>query len=328
MNKVAFSNNLHAYEAERQIHRILVMHYLEGLKQSEIASQMNLSTARVNRLIKQGREKGMVEINIKSQFQPLLAVEEKLKSLSSVRMAMVTPTLSDNPEVVLQTVGEAAASVLLEKIKDGDIICITGGKGVSAVVKALNPSRKYDIKVVPATGCVQGEHYTDVNHIATQLAEKLGGVAYQIHAPLFAESIEQKEMLESIGSVGNIMELARKATIAVVGVGSILVEDSSYYDLHPMAKIDQKEIIQSGAVGELLAHLLDENGDVCNYELNAKLVAISPEDLAKVPLTIGVASGANKIDPICAVLRGNHINALVVDETTANSAIAALKISV
>ncbi|MCJ8340258.1 MAG: sugar-binding transcriptional regulator [Pseudomonadales bacterium] len=324
MNKMAFVSNLQAYETERQIHRVLVMHYIEGLKQSEIATLMNLSTARVNRLIKQGREKGMVEINIKSPFQPLLDVEEQLKKLSGVQMAMIAPTVSDNPDVVLQTVGEAAAGVLLENLKDGDIICITGGKGVGAVVDALNPSRKYDIEVVPATGCVQGKHYTDVNHVATQMAEKLGGRAYQIHAPLFAESIEQKDMLEGMRSVQDIMERARKATIAVVGVGSILVGDSSYYDLHPMAKGDQNEIVQSGAVGELLAHLLDEKGEVCSYELNSRLVAISPADLAKIPLTIGVASGENKVGPICAVLRGKHINALVVDETTANSVIEAL----
>ncbi|EPJ50524.1 MAG: DeoR family transcriptional regulator [Osedax symbiont Rs2] len=323
MNKMAFAGNLQAYETERQIHRVLVMHYIEGLKQSEIATLMNLSTARVNRLIKQGREKGMVEINIKSPFQPLLDVEEQLKKLSGVQMAMIAPTVSDNPDVVLQTVGEAAAGVLLENLKDGDIICITGGKGVGAVVAALNPSRKYDIEGGPATGCVQGKHYTDVNHVATQMAEKLGGRAYQIHAPLFAESIEQKDMLIDMRSVENVMERARKATIAVVGVGSILVGDSSYYDLHPMAKGDQDEIVQSGAVGELLAHLLDEKGQVCSYELNSRLVAISPADLAKIPLTIGVASGENKVSPICAVLRGNHINALVVDETTASSVIEA-----
>ncbi len=323
---MAFSNNLRSYESERQIHRVLVMHYLEGLKQSEIATLMGLSTARVNRLIKQGRERGMVDIKIKSLYQPLLDVESQLKQLSSLQHVMVAPTVSDNQEVVLQTIGEAAAIVLLENLKDGDIICVSGGKGVGALVNALNPTRKYNVEVVPATGCVQGKHYTDVNHVATQMAEKLGGKAYQIHAPLFAESIDQKEMLETISSVQNIMELARKATIGVVGVGSILVGESSYYDLHPMAKGDQSEIVQSGAAGELLAHLLDDKGDVCSYDLNSKLVAISPADLAKIPLTIALASGENKVDPICAVLRGNHINALVLDETTASSVVKTLQI--
>jgi DNA-binding transcriptional regulator LsrR (DeoR family) len=311
-------NDPKGYEASRQIYRVLVMHFLEGRKQSDIAAQLDLSTAKVNRLIKQGRNLGMVEINVKSPFQPLIKVEAELKRIGQMKEAIVTPMVSENPEIVLRSVGDAAAKLLLENIKDGDTICITGGKGVSAVVEALKPDRTYDVEVVPTTGCVQGKHYTDVNHVATLMAEKLGGRAYQIHAPLFAESVEQKNMLMGISSVQEILERARKATIAVVGVGSILSADSSYYDLHPTAKGDQEEIQKSGAIGELLAHLLDENGDLCEYELNSRLVALSPDDLARIPLTVGVSSGENKVAPICAMLRGRRLNALVVDETTAN----------
>jgi len=314
-----YSNDFQEYEAARQIHRVLIMHYLEGLKQSEIAKLLDLSTAKVNRLIKEGRKSGMVEINIKTPFQPLIDVEARLIETGGISEAMVTPTVSENPDVVLNTVGEAAASFLLENLKDGDTICITGGKGVGAVVDALNPERAYDVEVVPATGCVQGKHYTDVNHVATLMAEKLGGRAYQIHAPLFAETKDQKEMLMSMKSVDEVLDRARNSTIAVVGVGSILSGDSSYYDLHPMAKDDRNEIQKSGATGELLAHLFDENGELCKYELNSRLVALSPKEFSKVPLTIGVASGENKIAPIRAMLRGNHLKALVVDEATATA---------
>ena len=72
------------------------------------------------------------------------------------------------------------------------------------------------------------------------------------------------------------------------------------------------------AAGELLAHLIDRDGNLCDYELNARLVAMSPAELDAVPMTIGVAAGANKIAPICAALRGNHLKALVLDEATAN----------
>lgn len=314
---VNITSDIREYATARQIHRVLVMHYLESIKQSEIAKLMNLSTAKVNRLIQQGRKSGMVEITIHSPFQPLIEVEEHLKAFGGITDAMVAPTVSDNPDVVLNTVGQAAADMLLENLKDGDTICITGGKGVSAMVESLNPDRSYDIEVVPATGCVQGKHYTDVNHVATQMAEKLGGRAYQIHAPLFAETVEQKDMLMEMRSVKEVLDRARKATIAVVGIGSILSSDSSYYDLHPMAKGDQNEIRKTGATGEVLAHLIDENGGLCDYELNSRLVALKPADLSNVPLTVGVASGENKIAPICAVMHGNYLNALVVDEATA-----------
>ena len=314
---MAVKNDILDYDTARQIYRVLVMHYVEGLKQSEIAAKMDLSAAKVNRLIRQGRDKGMVDISIKSPFQPLLDIESALKKIGNLDDAMVTPTLSENPDVVLKTVGEAGANLLLEKLKDGDTICITGGKGVSALVAGLNPERSYDVEVVPATGCVQGQLYSDVNHVAAQLAEKLGGRAFQIHAPLFAETSQQKEMLIGMKSVTEILDRARNADIAIFGVGSILSADSSYYDLHPMPKDDQDDILKAGATGELLAHLLDKNGRLCDYSLNSKLVALSPEELAQIPLTMGIASGDNKIAPICSMLRGNHVKALVLDEATA-----------
>ncbi|WP_200832647.1 sugar-binding transcriptional regulator [Candidatus Halocynthiibacter alkanivorans] len=312
------------FESMRLMARVLTLYYEEGRLQSRIAAELGLSSAKVNRLIKQGRELGMVEIIIRTPFQPLFDLETRIKELAEINDVLVTPTVSDNPDVVLQNVGGAAADLLLKNLKDGDTICITGGKGVSAVVEGLNPERTYDIEVVPATGCVQGKHYTDVNHVATQLAEKLGGRAYQIHAPLFAETVEQKDMLMAMRSVNEVLDRARQATLAIVGVGSILSEDSTYYDLHPTPKGDRDEINRAGAVGELLAHLMDKDGNVCDYDLNSRLVGLSPAELANVPLTMGVASGASKIAPIASALRGHHLKALVVDEATANGVLETL----
>ncbi len=312
------------FESMRLMARVLTLYYEEGRLQSRIAAELGLSSAKVNRLIKQGRELGMVEIIIRTPFQPLFDLETRIKELAEINDVLVTPTVSDNPDVVLQNVGGAAADLLLKNLKDGDTICITGGKGVSAVVEGLNPERTYDIEVVPATGCVQGKHYTDVNHVATQLAEKLGGRAYQIHAPLFAETVEQKDMLMAMRSVNEVLDRARQATLAIVGVGSILSEDSTYYDLHPTPKGDRDEINRAGAVGELLAHLMDKDGNVCDYDLNSRLVGLSPAELAGVPLTMGVASGASKAAPIASALRGHHLKALVVDEATANGVLETL----
>ena len=313
------------FENMRQMARVLTLYYEEGHLQSQIASELGLSSAKVNRLIKQGREMGLVEITIRTPLQPLFDLETQIKEFADIDEVVVAPTVSDNPDLVLQNVGSAAADHLLKKLKDGDTICITGGKGLSAVVEGLNPERTYDVEVVPATGCVQGKHFTDVNHVATQLAEKLGGRAYQIHAPLFADTVEQKDMLMAMRSVNEVLDRARQATLAIVGVGSILSEDSTYYDLHPSPKGDRDEIKRVGAVGELLAHLMDKGGNVCDYDLNSRLVGLSPTELAKVPFTVGVASGANKVSPIASALRGHHLKSLVVDEVTANGVLDALR---
>ncbi len=313
------TNDFQRYEAARQIYSVLVMHFEEGITQAEIAKLTKLSHAKVNRLIKQGREMGMVEISIRSPYQALFDLEARFKERTGLETVRITPAASANPQTILNQVGAAAASLLLETLKDGDTICVTGGKGVSAVVEMLNPERNYKVEVVPATGLVQGKHYTDVNHVATQMAERLGGTAFLIQAPLFAETAKEKKMLMGMKSVADAFERARRARVAVVGIGSILAPDSSYYDLHPTSRDDRAEIQRSGAAGELLAHLIDRDGKLCDYELNARLVAMQPSELDAIPVIIGVAAGSNKVAPICAALRGRHLKALVVDEATANS---------
>lgn len=300
----------------RQMHQALVLHFMEGLTQAQIAEQLGVSQPTVNRLIKRGRQLGLVEIKIKSPVEPLIDLEERLLALGGISRAVVVPTVSDNPQTALQAVGAAAARLLLEEITDGDTICITGGKGVSAVVAGLQVARPFDIEVVPATGCVQGKHYTDVNHVSTLLADKLGGRAYQIHAPLFADNPAERAMLINMRSVADVFKRAREAKVAIVGIGSILTDDSSYYDLHPSSSTDRDAIERSGASCELLAHLLDDRGQVCGYSLNGSLVSLTLQEFASIPTKIGVASGPNKARPILSIMRGNHLDTLVTDEAT------------
>jgi DNA-binding transcriptional regulator LsrR (DeoR family) len=305
------------FEATRQIYTVLVMHFVEGQKQSDIAEALNLSTSKVNRLIAQGRKLGMVRIEIESPFQRLMEIERLLKQVARLASAIVAPTVSGNLDTTLKQVGRAAANHLLESLRDGDVIAITGGKAVSAVVDNLEPERAFDVTVVPLTGGVQGKYYTDVNHLASRLAERLGGSTHLVHAPLFAESREQRDMLMGLGSVKEAFQLARQAAIALVGIGSIQTAGSSYYDLHPDSTADRERLIKGGVVAEFLAHLIGEDGKVADYKLNSRLVALAPSDLAGCPNVIGVAAGVEKVLPIRAALRGGYLNSLVIDEETA-----------
>ena len=308
----------------RQIHTVLALHFIEGVKQSDIAERLNLSTSKVNRLIKRGRELGMVKITIESPFQSLVDVESQLARATGLGKVVLTPSVPGNPDTTLQVVGRAAANELLETVRDGDVIAITGGKAVSAVVENIAPERPLDVTVVPLTGGVQGKYYTDVNHLATQLADKLGGTALLLHAPLFAESREQRDTLMEVGSIRQVLDLARRAQVALVGIGSITTEGSSYHDLVPVANPERELLLRDDAVGEFLAHLIRDDGSVADFPLNSRLVALHPAELSTCPNTIGVAAGPEKVQPIRAVLAGGLINSLIVDDATASSVLASI----
>ena len=69
--------------------------------------------------------------------------------------------------------------------------------------------------------------------------------------------------------------------------------------------------------GEFLGYLIDEDGRLSDIEFNSRLVALPPSEAARIPTTVGVVSGAEKVGPLRAVLGGKYINALVLDEETA-----------
>ncbi len=312
------------FDRLRRLHRVLVMHYVEGLSQSEISKRTGLSHPTVNRLVREGHERGYVEINIRSPLQPLYELEQRLVAESGLSEAIVTPSLFEDDELNLATVGKAAASHLLAHLKDGDTICVSGGRGVDAVIAGLEPNRGYDVTVVPLTGGVQGNFFTDVNNLAAQLARKLQGRAYQIHAPVFAASRQERDVLLSLESVREVLARARAASVALVGIGSVREERSTYLSLRPDGE-GEAELERVGASGELIAHLLDGQGQLCDYEPNERIVGLTPEELRAIPLSIAISTGERKVRPISAALRSGHVRTLATDEATATKILQTMR---
>jgi len=309
---------------ERLIYRILTMYYIEEINQADIARQLKLSTAKVNRLIKQAKEQGLVEITVKMPSQQLFDLEAKLCALTQLREAFIVPTISDNSEAILQSIGTAASNFLLQNLRDGDTVCISGGKTMNAIVQQIEPRRSYDVRIVPATGARQGRYYTDVNNLATQLAEKLGGEAFQIHAPVLVDKLEEREALMSMRQISDILQMAREAQIALISVGSIIPNVSSYFDLMPHELLGDnwhEAFQESGAIGEVLAYVYDDEGQLCIDDLNNLVVGLTLDELRNIPLTIAVSAAEEKVLPIYGALRGNFIKSLVTDEQTVNSVI-------
>jgi DNA-binding transcriptional regulator LsrR (DeoR family) len=310
---------------DRLIGQVLSLHYMENKNQAEVAKLLGLSTTKVNRIIRQAREDGLVEVKLNISNIDLYAMELELAQTSRLKESILCPTVSEDPQVVVKFVAETAANLLLDKLRDGDTICISGGKAILALVESIRPTRGYDITVVPATGGVQGKHYTDVNHLAFRLAEKLGGKSMQLHAPLFADSKEDRDLLLNIRSCKEVIDCARNADIALLGLGSVSVGDESYFDLRSLSSEEKSQMALHGCVGEVFAHLLDAEGMPCYAELNEKLVGLTLPELQRIPVSIGLASGDEKVALITSVCKGGIIKTLVSDEKTAKSVLKKLE---
>lgn len=317
MNRNSSEDGLDSKDA-RLISRILSLYYLENLTQAQIGKLLHLSTAKVNRLIKSARQQGLVEINIKIPFQNIFDLEYRIEEKTGVEKAIVVPVFSDVPNAILQAVGEAAAGFLLDRIKDGDTLCIGGGQSLNALVRAIAPARSYSVRVAPSIGGVQGRNETDVNNIADTLAKKLGGRSYQIHAPAFADSSQERDTLIHLRQVKEVLDMARGANIGLVGVGDIDPNTSSFFRFTSLPQDELKKIgQQERGVGEILAQVYDLQGRPCAKEYAKRVIGITLEELRKIPLTIGIAALSHKAAPLAGALRSKILKAVVMDEDTA-----------
>jgi DNA-binding transcriptional regulator LsrR (DeoR family) len=312
------------YATARLMSRVLTLYYVDGHSQAQVARTLGLSTAKVNRLIKQARQQGMVEISIHTPYQSLLALESALRQRYRLQDAIVVPELSADPDTVLQSLGLAAADHLLTLLHDGDTLCISGGKAVQAVVQAVRTPQPMAVRVVPATGGVQGRHHSDVNFLATELADRLGGQALYLHAPIIVDTPAQRDGLLTVRQIADILDLARRARVALVGIGSIVLESSSYLELTHLTPDERQElVVRLGARGAVLARIYDAQGRPCGERFGQRIVGLSLAELQAIPVRLGVAAPPDKTEPLRAALLGHLLTHLVTDEATATQLLGA-----
>ena len=186
------------------------------------------------------------------------------------------------------------------------------------MVQALESPQAYDVKVAPVLGGVQGRLTTDVNYLAAQLAERLGGEAYRLHAPAFVDTKEHRDMLQSVGPIKEILDIARQASIALLGVGTVEPDESRFVEFTALSAEDMKRIAETcGGVGEIGAYVYDVRGMPCAENYAERVVGLSLQELERIPFVIGVAATAAKAHPLYGALRGGYLHTLITDEAAA-----------
>ncbi|GAA3316679.1 hypothetical protein GCM10020331_013380 [Ectobacillus funiculus] len=80
---------------------------------------------------------------------------------------------------------------------------------------------------------------------------------------------------------------------------------------------DLEQLRKAGAVGDIASRFLDGSGNVVNLPLNDKVIGLPLEQLKNIKKVIGVVDGIYKLESLSAALKGNYMDALIIDEQTA-----------
>ena len=300
------------------IAEICRMHYLDNLSQNEISSNLRISKSAVSRLLKEGRDKGIVTFHIKDYEDRLSSLEDKLEQYFKLKEAVV---VSDeeiiSEESIKKKVAKAAAILLQRRIRENDTIAVSWGTTLAEVAKALNPPSHLNINIVPLLGGIDitGRDIHS-NEIARQTSEAFKGKYYVLNAPVFVSNLQTKEAFEKEKSIKTVIDKAKLANIAVVGIGSPKQSSTmikrGYFSVKEFAKLTDK-----GVVGDICTNFYDIKGNTIKLSLHNKMIGLGLKELKHIPIVIGVACGEDKKEAILGALRGGYVNIIVTSERVA-----------
>jgi DNA-binding transcriptional regulator LsrR (DeoR family) len=296
------------------------MYYLEEKDQTEIARKVGVTRSMISRMLKEAREKGIVEIRVHRSLQTEFSLESALIRQFQLEGALViSPPKTAGPHY-LEYLGSAGAVALKRYLKPGITLGTSWGTSVSAVVDSLQVEGPIAVKIVQLVGALGARNTEYDGHaLVARLVEKLNGEAHYLNAPFLCPNPKTASTLLKTKGIQETIELGRKSDMALLGIGSTNPKFSSYYLAGYVPLAELKKLHQDGAVGDVCGLHFDKDGKAICSTFCKRLVTISKEDLAEIPLRIGVAGGLGKVTSILGALRAGYINFLVTDSDTAKA---------
>jgi DNA-binding transcriptional regulator LsrR (DeoR family) len=292
--------------------RVSRLYYELGETQESIASLVGVTRPQVSRLLKEARAHGVVEIRIVDRTESESPATQELQRRFGLRGVHLAPSLEGPPELSRRRVGRLAGQVLRSAIRDGQIVGIGDGAAVSAVADELPATEsQVDATIVPLCGGfwrpgAAAEPFR-------RIGEALGATPLALHSPGLLDDASVRDALCAHPGVASVVDRWSRLDVALFGIGGPAWSDAT------VGRIAMGEIRGGAAVGEVLIAPFDAAGRFVAPSLRARAVAFDARELPNVPVAIGVAEGASKVEPILGALRAHLMNVLVTDVRTAES---------
>lgn len=122
-------------------------------------------------------------------------------------------------------------------------------------------------------------------------------------------------------AVRDTLAAADTVTVAMVGVGAWAPGESTIYDA--VGEEARDEVSSAGVVGEISAVLVDEAGSLVETSLSRRVIALSGEQLARIPTVLTSCHQRSRVPALVAALRGGLVNALAVTTEVAEELLVA-----
>lgn len=301
--------------------RAAELYYEDGKTQDEIGALLRTTRWKVGRLLAKARDRGIVRIEIVHPRARRLGLERLLRERFGLVDAIVVPAADDSE--VQASVARAAADYLAALRPVPRVLGISWGRTLNAVADRLTVGWANEVRVVQINGGISlssspGSGAGSAASTAAMIAQKASGQAILLPSPAILEHAATKAAIESDRTVAGVLELAAGATAFLFSAGvadasSVLVE-SGY-----LTGDDVGELVEEGAVGDVVGRFIDSSGAIVDHSLDARTLGVDHETLRAAATSVLVIAGEAKHPVARAVVSSGLCSVIVTDEETARA---------
>jgi DNA-binding transcriptional regulator LsrR (DeoR family) len=287
------------------------LYYLEDATQAEIAQRIGTSRPTVSRLLAEARETGVVEVRIRNPERGVTAdLERELtQTLGLVAAYITVETPGIDPGTLL--VPGAIDALSHAELRPGDALLVSSGATVYSVAQQQLPPMPGVVLCPTLGGLEEPAPQYQTNEITRSLALKVQAVPAMLYAPAMPTP-DLYDVLVRDPQLQRVQLLWRTARAALLGVGAPPRTRSTLPSVLPVGSDAMR-----AAIGDICGRPYDRDGQPIDFPGVERLIAITLDGLRRIPHTIALAVGPDKVESILVAARAGYLNTLVTDRNTA-----------
>ncbi len=295
--------------------RVAWLYYMEGMTQDEIVNQTGLNRSKVLRILAASRLDGTVQIRVTTNLSKCIELERALEERWGFSRAIVIPEPQDQNQTSA-ILGAALGTYISENISSHTTIGLGWGKTLTSALPSIVSPRVEGIRVLSMLGGLTRVSKVNPSEFAWRVADRLNAECYLLTAPVFAPDPQSKEALIAHTGIKEIFMQARSLDMAIVSVGA-LAPHSAFVEYGLLSRDEISSLHAAGAVGDVLCHFVDEEGNVIRHPVNDRVIAVNPEQLSAARNMILVSGGWHKVKIVQAAIKLLRPKVLIVNERVA-----------
>jgi DNA-binding transcriptional regulator LsrR (DeoR family) len=285
-------------------------YYLENKTQQTISDLLGISRMRVIRLLDKAQQTGIVQFKIRAEHAGRIRLEKQLVETYGLKDTFVIPTPAEaGIAEINDAIADAAAMYLSARIQPNDFINIGYGDTTGKTLNNLAKIAEAPISCISLTGGVS-------IYLPNARSNVFNARLFLIPAPLIVSSKEMVNAIKEEDSVKEIFRMVSLASFTIVGIGG-MNDKATILKTGMLSANDFLYLKMRGAVGDILCHFIDRQGNIITAPPEDRLVSVSLDSLKSLPNVIAVAAGKDKREAVKGALNLGSLDILITNEDTA-----------